>query len=161
MTSRILFFLSVIWLLGSCNNSPEYVSVKSLDGNWDKKTALHFNYDIKDSQNPKNIIFVVRNNDDYPYGNIRIIASISNLRSKKKEIDTLNYILAKPNGEWIGEGFGTTKETLFQYKDNYQFSENGAYTISVLQAMRQDNLEGIEDFGIKIEPAKPKKTDGK
>ena len=41
------------------------------------------------------------------------------MKSKKKTIDTLNYILAKPNGEWIGKGFGDTKETLFQYKLNY------------------------------------------
>ena len=76
-------------------------------------------------------------------------------KSNKKVTDTLNYVLAKPNGEWIGKGFGDTKETLFQYKINYKFPKNGDYQIGIIQAMRTDNLEGIEDIGVKIESAKP------
>jgi gliding motility-associated lipoprotein GldH len=67
----------------------------------------------------------------------------------------LNYVLAKPNGEWLGTGFGDTKETLFQYKLNYKFPEKGKYEIGLTQAMRNDNLPGIEDIGVKIETAKP------
>jgi hypothetical protein len=29
--------------------------------------------------------------------------------------------LAKPTGEWIGTGFGETKEIMFQYRNNYKF----------------------------------------
>ena len=67
----------------------------------------------------------------------------------------MNYILAEPNGTWLGKGFGETKEILFQYKLNYQFPENGAYSIGIIQAMRNDDLPGIEDIGVKIETAKP------
>ena len=42
-----------------------------------------------------------------------------------------------------------------EYKLNYKFPENGKYSIGVLQAMRMDNLPGIEDIGIKIETVKP------
>lgn len=155
MTNKIFAIFSVLLMMTSCNYNSENVVMKSLDGKWNKKAIQKFGYHIKDAQNPKNIIFVVRNNEDYPYGNLRLIASIINTKSKKKEVDTLNYILAKPNGEWIGSGFGTTKETLFQYKLDYRFPENGTYEIDVVQAMRQDNLKGIEDFGVKIENAKP------
>lgn len=103
----------------------------------------------------KNIIFVVRNNNEYPYSNIRLIVNFSEVKSKKKSTDTLNYILAKPNGEWLGKGFGDTKEIMFQYKLNYKFPENGDYKIGIIQAMRTDNLKGIEDIGVKIESAKP------
>lgn len=81
--------------------------------------------------------------------------NFTNLQNKKKETDTLNYVLAKPNGEWLGTGFGDTKETLFQYKVNYQFPGKGKYEIGLTQAMRNDNLPGIEDIGVKIETAKP------
>ena len=77
------------------------------------------------------------------------------MKEKKAKPDTLNYILAKPNGEWIGRGFGETKETLFQYRLNYKFPKNGKYTLTVQQAMRKDKLTGIDDFGVKIEQAQP------
>ena len=147
--------LFVLFLLSSCMNSSENVQIKNLNGNWDKKTEQKFDFKIEDAQNPKNIIFVVRNNNDYPYSNIRLFVNFTDLKSKKKITDTLNYVLAQPNGEWIGKGFGDTKETLFQYKLNYKFPQNGDYSIGITQAMRVDILKGIEDLGVKIETAKP------
>ena len=147
--------LFVLFLLASCMNSSEDVHINNLNGNWDKKAEQKFDFKIKDAQNPKNIIFVVRNNNDYPYSNIRFFVNFSDLKSKKKTTDTLNYVLAQPNGEWIGKGFGDTKETLFQYKLNYKFPANGDYSIGIIHAMRTDKLKGIEDIGVKIETAKP------
>ena len=129
--------------------------MKNLNGIWDKKTQQKFDFKIDDAQNPKNIIIVVRNNNDYPYSNIRFIVNATDAQTKKKSVDTLNYVLAKPNGEWIGKGFGDTKETLFQYKVIYKFPKNGGYSIGIIQAMRTDSLKGIEDIGVKIETAKP------
>ena len=129
--------------------------MKPVENNWRKKQVLQFDFDIKDAEKLKNIIFVVRNNNDYPYSNIRIISTLNNFKEKKAKPDTLNYILAKPNGEWIGSGFGETKETLFQYRLNYKFPKNGKYTVTVKQAMRKDKLTGIDDFGVKIEQAQP------
>ncbi|WP_394368408.1 gliding motility lipoprotein GldH [Kaistella gelatinilytica] len=145
----------VLLFLMSCKNSSEKVDMKNLNGKWDKKAEQKFDFKVNDAQNPKNIIFVVRNNNDYPYSNIRFIVNFSDAKTKLKSIDTLNYVLAKPSGEWIGKGFGDTKETLFQYKLNYKFPQNGDYSIGIIQAMRADQLKGIEDIGLKIETAKP------
>lgn len=152
MTMHKLGFVFIIFsLLGSCSNSAEMVEMKPVNGVWNKKTEHQFDFKITDAQNPKNIIFVVRNNNDYPYSNIRLFVNFS----ANKKSDTLNYILARPDGEWIGKGFGETKETLFQYKLNYKFPKNGDYSLGIKQAMRADQLKGIEDIGIKIETAKP------
>ncbi|UMQ40427.1 gliding motility lipoprotein GldH [Chryseobacterium sp. Y16C] len=151
---KILGLLAFIFLL-SCNSSGEDVIMNSVNNKWGKKQEQKFNLEISDPQNPKNIIFVVRNNNEYPYSNIRFIVNFTNLQNKKKDVDTLNYVLAKPNGEWLGTGFGDTKEIFFQYKLNYKFPEKGKYEIGVIQAMRNDNLPGIEDLGVKIETAKP------
>ena len=152
---KIFVLFSVLLMLSGCSNPSEQVYMKNLNGDWNKKAEQKFDFKVNDAQHPKNIIFVVRNNGDYPYSNIRFIVNFEDLKSKKKTVDTLNYILAKPNGEWIGKGFGDTKETLFQYKLNYKFPQNGDYSIGVIQAMRNDNLKGIEDIGVKIETAKP------
>ena len=74
--------------------------------------------------------------------------------SHKKEnikTDTLNYIIAKPNGEWLGSGIGNVKEVFFQYKLHYKFPSNGKYQVEIKHGMRKDTLRGIEDIGIKIE----------
>lgn len=147
--------LLVFVLFIGCGSSSEDIIMNPVNGKWNKKTVQKYNVNISDNQNPKNIIFVVRNNDSYPYSNIRFIVDFKDLHTKKSEVDTLNYILAKPNGEWLGTGFGDTKETLFLYKVNYKFPKNGKYEINVKQAMRNDNLPGIEDLGIKVETAKP------
>ena len=148
-----IFFVSI--MLISCSYNNEVVSMNEVNGTWDKKKELLFTMNIEDTSTPKNIIFVVRNNNDYPYSNIRFIVNFTESKTKNKKVDTLNYVLAQPNGEWIGKGFGDTKETLFQYKLNYKFPANGDYSIGVIQAMRADNLIGIEDLGLKIETAKP------
>jgi gliding motility-associated lipoprotein GldH len=151
---RVLGILMLIFLVG-CGSSNEDVIMNPINNKWGKKAEQKFKIEISDPQNPKNIIFVVRNNNEYPYSNIRFIVNFKNPKSKIAQVDTLNYILAKPNGEWLGTGFGETKETLFQYRTNYKFPEKGTYEVGVMQAMRNDNLPGIEDIGIKVETAKP------
>ena len=151
---KILALFFVLLFLAGCNQS-ETIHTQKLNGKWNKKAEQKFEINITDAQHPKNIIFVVRNNNDYPYSNLRLMVNFSDLKNKKTVTDTLNYVMAQPNGEWIGKGFGDTKEILFQYKLDYRFPENGKYSIGVIQAMRNDNLVGIEDIGIKIETAKP------
>ncbi len=143
--------LGLLFPMLSCSNDGLYM--QSIDGKWAKDTPLSFSFEVKDAEVPKNIIFVVRNNNDYPYSNIRVFSSVSEEGAKNVAVDTLNYIMAKPNGEWLGAGFGDTKEIKFLYKSQYKFPKNGKYIISVKQAMRNDNLPGIEDFGIEISSA--------
>lgn len=152
---KVLGLFSVLWLIISCSNANEKVYMTAVEKTWDKKVDQKIDISITDYQNPKNIIFVIRNNNEYPYSNLRLISTLEDEQQKRLIEDTLNYVLAKPNGEWLGSGFGDTKEILYQYKMNYKFPKDGKYTISVLQAMRKDKLIGIEDIGVKIENVKP------
>ena len=151
---RSFFAFVLLISLFSCQNADERVLINDVGNQWNKKKVQQFDFKIDDAQNQKNIIFVVRNNNDYPYSNLRLIATVEH-NKKAVATDTLNYVLAKPNGEWLGTGFGDTKETLFQYKLNYKFPQNGNYSVKVVQAMRKNILPGIEDLGIKIQNLKP------
>lgn len=152
--NKIFFGLALLSVF-SCNYAGEDVYMNPVDNAWNKNKRQVFRFQIEDAQTPKNIIFVVRNNNEYLYSNLRVFSVLKKEGQKAAKTDTLNYLLAKPNGAWIGSGFGDTKETLFQYKTNFRFPAPGTYTIEVQQAMRQDNLKGIEDFGVKIEQAQP------
>lgn len=156
--NKILGIFIVLIACISCSKAGEQVYTQSIDGAWNKKQIKNFEFTIDNPQEPKNLIFVVRNNNDYPYSNLRLIVELSDEKGKEKIKDTLNYDLAKPNGEWLGSGFGEVKEILFQYKMGFTFPKAGTYKLDVIQAMRKDNLEGIEDIGIMIESAKTATT---
>ena len=72
--------------------------------------------------------------------------------------DTLEYRMAKPNGEFLGTGFSDIKENKFWYKEHVVFQEAGEYQFDIQHAMREngkvqgvENLEGITDVGLRIE----------
>lgn len=148
----LIFFVSMIGL--ACSGAGDSVSMQALDGIWNKKKELKFKVNIEDPETPKNIIIIVRNNNEYPYSNLFLMAYVKADTQKKYTKDTLNYTLAKPNGEWLGKGFGATKEIQLQYKNSYVFPAKGNYTIGIVQGMRANPLVGIEDVGIRIENAK-------
>lgn len=151
---RFIIFFILFLSVSSCQNEDEKILVNDINNQWKKKDVQTFDFDVTDANNMKNVMIMVRNNNDYPYSNLRLIASIED-NKKNISTDTLNYVLAKPNGEWIGTGFGDAKEIIFQYKLNYKFPKNGKYKFKVVQAMRKDILPGIEDLGIKIQNLKP------
>ncbi|MDL1913810.1 MAG: gliding motility lipoprotein GldH [Bergeyella sp.] len=139
------FFL---FLFFSC--AHEDIQMKDMEGEWSRNPVV-FSFDISQETKPKNIIFVVRNNNDYPYSNLRLFVSMYNEGKRFGGVDTLNYVLADPDGRWRGSGFGDTKETRFLYKENFKFLQRGTYKIYVTQAMREKCLVGIEDLGIVIQ----------
>ena len=141
--------------LWSCGSEGSDIKTNSLNSSWLKNAEQQFDFNIAQAQNPKNITFVVRNNNSYPYSNIRFIVKVSNLKTKKAETDTVDYTMAKPDGEWLGKGYGETKEIHFPYRTNYRFPNEGTYRIGITQAMRNDTLKGIEDIGVMIDNTKP------
>ena len=152
---KFLVVIAFLGVLTGCVSPDEQVRTISLDGKWVSKYPARFEFDIQDAQNPKNIIFVIRNNNEYPYMNLRLEASVSKINEKGKATEILNYMLAEPNGIWTGTGFGATKETLGRYKMNYRFPGNGKYKIELKHLMFKSPLTGLEDIGIKIETVKP------
>ncbi|WP_026315528.1 gliding motility lipoprotein GldH [Riemerella columbina] len=150
---RLVFMVSLCFIVLSCSSNDE-VQINSINNNWQKNKTQDFQFEINDAGIPKNIIFVVRNNNDYPYSNLFLMAGLYQEGKLIGKIDTLNYRLANPDGTWIGSGFGDTKELAFEYKMKYQFPKNGRYTLKVKHGMRRDTLHGIEDLGIEIQSIK-------
>ena len=65
--------------------------------------------------------------------------------------DTLGCILSDPFGKWKGKGNGRIKDNRFLFKPKVCFHQKGIYRFTVQQAMRDDNLKGIANFGITVE----------
>lgn len=75
--------------------------------------------------------------------------------------DTLEYAMAKPNGEWLGTGFLSVKESKLIWKEQWTPEVLPPYTLELAQANRATNevngaekLNGIVSVGIALEPTK-------
>jgi gliding motility-associated lipoprotein GldH len=153
-------FASVFLLIifqWSCDSKRVYDEYTSLPKGWNKDSIITFSLPEMDSVRDYNLFFNIRNNNDYAFSNIFLIASIQ-FPHGKVITDTLEYQMALPGGEWLGTGFGDLKENKLWYRENVKFIEPGSYQISVQHAMRKSGsekpmeiLDGISQVGLRIE----------
>ena len=104
----IISILTFCFLLSCVDRNTVRIDKEILNG-WNLEEPIKF--EITDTIDfSSNIFFYVRNNNDYPFSNIFLIAS---LKSNKKvyETDTLEYVMANNKGEWLGKGFSSIKES--------------------------------------------------
>lgn len=150
-------FIFVVGCLSSCDSRRFYDEYESIPGTWNKDSILTFNLPVIDSVPDYNLFINVRNNNDFPYSNLFLIAQI-HFPQGKVITDTLEYRMAEPSGQWLGTGFGDVKENKLWYKERVRFNEPGQYKISIQHAMRKsgnekgiEDLEGITQVGLRIE----------
>ncbi len=158
---RLFLLFIAIFMLSACNHSlvhSEYVSLK--DGVWKKTDTLAFALSDIDTSSYHHVFLNLRNDERYEFSNLFLILEME-APSGNTKVDTLEYEMALPTGEWLGKGMGGVKENKLWYKENVVFEENGVYTLSVIHAMRKngeangiEDLAGITDVGIEIEKVK-------
>lgn len=109
-----------------------------------------FTVNIQDTVNSHNIWFIIRTGSNYPYRNIWFFVTTAS--SDGRIIgDTLQYFLADEKGTRLGNGTGDIKELKLPFKSNVYFPLAGDYSISVQHGMRDEDLKGVYDFGLRIE----------
>jgi len=93
----------------------------------------------------------IRHGNNYPYENlwlyIRTMTSDSIIHN-----DSINWMLAKPDGKWLGKGWGSLYSLSIPLKD-LTFSANDSsrwFSIDIRHGLRDSVLVGIEDIGLRI-----------
>ncbi|MCR1023204.1 gliding motility lipoprotein GldH [Cellulophaga baltica] len=157
MAKYLFCFLSLV-LLASCDTttvSSEYKSTPN--GNWDKDDIKEFQITELDSTQHYDIFINLRNDEKYAYSNIFLIAELEYPNGASVK-DTLEYEMTLPDGQWLGKGSGSIKESKLWYKENIVLPFKGVYNLKIAHAMRKNgrvegivDLEGITDVGYKIE----------
>ncbi len=152
-----LIFIFALLLLVSCDKKRVFDEYKSVGGAWQRDSIVRFTLPKLDSLKPYNLFVNVRNNDNYEFNNLFLIVSLEH-QSGVTKVDTLEYEMATPDGELLGEGFSDIKESKLFYKQNEVFKLGGEYNISIKQAVRQngkvsgvEKLEGVSEVGFRIE----------
>ena len=112
------------------------------------------------SESPQNIFIRLQNDNNYPFANIFLVATIQAGETVVSQ-DTLEYIMAEPDGKWLGTGFTEVKESKLWWKQGVVLPQNKPIKLSIAQAMRNNgdpegvnSLKGIISVGISIEEFK-------
>lgn len=157
-----LLLILAMALMTACDPTPmyeEYVEVPN--GEWSKDSTLSFTIDIEDTTAVYQIVWHLRNNNQYEYSNIYLFRNVQSDRGVEFA-DTAQFVLADPYGKWLGKGIGELKTNTWPFKKGYlQFKHAGEYTFNLQQAMRTDRLKGVEDVGLGIYKLDPKEDGNK
>ena len=154
MRIPILKMLLLLGVLGSsCDRSAVYDGYVQTQGGWKWMDAREFRVDISDTLSMHNIYVQVRHTTDYPMSNLFMFVHVKGPTGQHRK-DTINMILARPSGEWIGRGTGHLRELQLLYRQQTRFRVPGSYVFTLEQAMRTPELP-VTDLGIRIERTKP------
>jgi gliding motility-associated lipoprotein GldH len=155
MRVRILFTAIVLTLFNvSCDSDMVYDQYKATpNGMWGWKDVMEFRADITDTVSMHNIYLQVRHTVEYPMSNLYMFVHV-NGPAGQTLADTVNMILAAPDGEWKGKGVGHIRELRLLYRKQVHFPVPGTYVFRLEQAMRQPELP-VTDLGVRIERVNP------
>jgi gliding motility-associated lipoprotein GldH len=151
--NRCFFFLLILFIgtAISCNQAPFYQKNDTLPNEtWNMDSTLVYEFTILDSLQHYNFYIYLRNNTSYSYQNLYLFFT-TQFPDSTVFTDTLNAILCDAHGRWAGKGTGKIKENRFLLKPKVRFPQKGTYIFSAQQAMREENLIGITNFGITLQ----------
>lgn len=143
-----LFSFSII----SCNTNIVYD--KNLDINekgWNKSDIAEFEVEIEDSLMLYDFAINIRNTINYPKSNIYFFIKTIYPDGSITRRDTIECILAYPDGSWTGKGSGRIKDNRFWFTQNVVFPLKGIYKFEIEQATRDTSIIGIKNIGLHIE----------
>ena len=156
MKPKFYFFPFLLLGLGAaCGPSVLQMDYRNFAQGWPADQKAVFAVDVSTDQ-PANLMIYVRNNADYPFSNLFLIARLSSGDSLWA-CDTLEYAMANPRGQWLGEGFLEVKESKLWWKENFSLPPQPA-TVEIEHALRYngdekatDPLPGVVGVGFAIE----------
>lgn len=142
----LLALISVLWL--GCQRGVVYSEFQQLPAQgWEADSALQFVPNLTDTLGSYQVQIILRHTDRYAYQNLWLFVDVQK-DSILLRRDTIESYLANERGEWYGSGM--SKMTLpLLYMENIALPA-GEYRITVQQGMREEQLRGITDVGLKV-----------
>jgi len=150
--SAVTLIAGLLIFLLSCKNNILFTdSAEMPENTWDLYNNPEFSVKITDTINSSNIFFTIRTGTGYPFRNIWLFVTTTSPDGKKVLTDTLEYNLADEKGNWYGKGLGDIHELDLPYRSNVFFPRKGKYIIKIQHGMREGDLKGVYDIGLRIE----------
>ena len=161
MDKPLRFFFYYSFIFFSCTNNNTIVEYKNFDLGWAADDVVSFAISPFSEQRA-NFIIHIRNDNTYPFSNIFLIATVE-VEGNFFSRDTLEYEMADPSGEWLGDGFTEVKESRLWWKEDFIIPKGEKIEAIIEHAVRSNgieegiaNLEGIVGVGLSVETIKTK-----
>lgn len=155
MTEKIsrlnpLFALIFILCAVSCRSDIIFTdSVVIPEKKWTIDNIITFEVPVTDTLSRAEITFPIRTGSEYPFRNLYLFISASSPNGIIIA-DTIEYQLANGNGEWYGRGAGDIHELELPFRKNIYFPNTGNYSFRIQHGMRNLELSGVYDIGIRV-----------
>ena len=155
--SRLVWCLGALVgcsLLWSCSDDAVFDGTTEIpSGYWASGEPVTFDFDTQDTVRLYDFYITLRNGEEYPFSNIFLFVDLE-FPNGKHSLDTVECMLADPQGRWYGSGTGSRYYNRIRWgaKSKKAFPLAGDYSISIQQAMRTDELSGIYDVGFRLVP---------
>jgi|WetSurMetagenome_2_1015567.scaffolds.fasta_scaffold151185_2 gliding motility-associated lipoprotein GldH len=155
---RMIVLLAAVLLMTACDRKRYFEENRAIaKGVWNSADKARFEVPVTDTLVSYDFFLNVRNSTDYKYSNIYLFIHTTNPAGKKAE-DTVDCPLADYTGKWLGSGFGSIKFNRFFIQHAVKMKEKGRYVFEIEQAMRDKELNGILDIGLRIEKFQEQKN---
>lgn len=151
---RNLLLAIVCFSLTGCDSNRIFEENISINQNiWKAYQEFTFQFNIPDSTLSYNVYCNLRNTSKYPNHNIYIRFVLKDSIGTKLESELKNFELFDPKS---GTPYGRTGlGDLFDHQnlllEDFQFPFKGAFSISLEQFMRYENLPEVNSTGIRVE----------
>jgi gliding motility-associated lipoprotein GldH len=144
---RVLFLLL---FLAGCQPGVVYDDTKSFTGSvWKSDDVIRFDIDLRDTVSIHKFYLSLRHETSYRYANLFLFIHTTYPNGTEAN-DTVECILADPSGKWLGKGITNIRDYQVLLRRGLRFPQMGTYIFEIEQAMREPELTGIMDIGLRI-----------
>ena len=149
---KYVFVLLITTMLTSCGDKNVVFdeSVVINNSSWNNQELPYFDVNVEDTISTYAFYLNIRHLENYRYSNFYMFLHTT-FPNGNQTHDTIECVLAYPDGRWIGKGSGSMRASNILLNDNLRFPIGGIYHFEIEQAMREPMLEGITDVGVRFE----------
>ena len=149
---KISFILLIVTVLSSCVNKNVIFdeSVVISNAAWNNQDFPYFDVNVEDTTSAYNFYLNIRHLENYKYSNFYMFLHTT-FPNGNQTHDTIELVLAYPDGRWVGDGSGSMRNNKILLNNNLYFPLKGNYHFEIEQAMREPVLEGVTDVGVCFE----------
>lgn len=140
----------LVFFLSSCDTHTVFDDNKKFsDDVWKAGQIVRFDVKLEDTVNIHKFYLNIRHTTSYRYANLFLFINTT-FPDGSEARDTVECILADPSGKWLGKGISNIRDNQVLLRRGIRFPQKGTYIFEFEQAMREPELKGIMDIGMRI-----------
>jgi gliding motility-associated lipoprotein GldH len=146
----VMLMPCIFIILAGCDSRTIYDNTKSIpDDVWKSDQIIRFDIPLEDTVNIYKFYINLRHTTSYRYANIFLFINTT-FPDGTSARDTVECILADPSGKWVGKGISNIRDNQVLLRRGLRFPQKGKYIFEFEQAMREPELEGVINIGLRI-----------